>query len=140
MTLASQNAVSKMTPKLTAEDVRNCTWTVVEVGDGYRRSIGRGTHPKTGVPIEVMQTEYLAEDELITLNAEERNVRDTRRWSSGMGSDKGGNMPMVHVARTPINKFLAELAPKLREGDRDHMKWWLERDENQPFRTKSGRL
>lgn len=140
MTLASQNAVSKMTPKLTAEDVRNCTWTVVEVGDGYRRSIGRGTHPKTGVPIEVMQTEYLAEDDLVKINAEERNLRDSRRWSHGAGSDKGGNMPMVHVARTPINKFLSDIAPKLREGDKDHLKWWLRRDENQPFRTKSGNI
>jgi hypothetical protein len=128
------------TIKLTEADVQNCTWTVVEVTPTYRRSIGRGTHPVTGVPIEVMQTEFLAEDELLTLNTEERNSRDGKRWSDGAGTDKGGNVPMVRVGRIPLNKFFSDIAAKLREGDHDHLKWWLKRDENQPFRTKSGGL
>jgi hypothetical protein len=126
------------TIKLTKDDVRNCTWTVVEVGDGFRRSIGRGTHPKTGLPIEVMQTEFLEDEKLQDLNADERNVRDTRPWTSGMGSDKGGNVPMVHIARTPLNKYFSELAAHA--GDQDHMRWWLNRDANQPFRTRSGKV
>jgi hypothetical protein len=128
------------TIKLTEADVQNCTWEVVELTSMYRRSVGRGTHPVTGLPIEVMRTEFLADEAVQAVNAEERNVRDSRRWTFGMGSDKGGNVPMVHVARTPLNKFLADLAPRLKAGDKDHFKWWWARDENQPFRTKSGSL
>jgi hypothetical protein len=126
--------------KLTEADCQNVTWTVVEVTPTYRRSVGHGTHPVTGVPIEVMKTEHLADESIQTLNTEERNSRDTKRWSSGAGSDRTGNVPMVRVGRIPLNKLFAEIVPKMKEGDDDHLKWWLERDENQPFRTKSGRL
>lgn len=129
-----------MTIKLTESDCQNVTWQVVEVTPEYRRSVGRGTHPVTGIPIEVMRTEFLADAELQKLNAEERNARDSKPWSSGVGSDKGGNIPLIRVGRIPLNKLFSELAPKMREGDKDHLKWWLNRDENQPFRTKSGNL
>jgi hypothetical protein len=129
-----------LTIKLTEADCANVTWTVIEVADGWRRSVGHGTHPITGVPIEVMRTEFLADEELQKLNTEERNSRDGKRWSAGAGSEKGGNVPLIRVGRIPMNKLLTEIAPKMREGDKDHLKWWLERDENQPFRTKSGSL
>lgn len=128
------------TIKLTAEDVRNCTFTFSHFDGPYRVSIGRGTHPVTGTPIEVEQREFVADAELQALNTDERNERDARRWTSGMGSDKGGNMPMVHVARTPLNVFYEQLAPHLKHGDKDHMKWWLNKDENAPFRTRSGKV
>lgn len=128
------------TTKLTEADCQNVTWEVVEVTPTYRRSIGRGTHPASGLPIEVMRTEFLADEALQTLNAEERNSRDGKRWSSGSGSEKGGNVPMIRVGRIPLNKLFAEIAPKMREGDEDHIRWWLNRDQNAPFRTKSGKL
>ncbi len=128
------------TIKLTAEDVRNCTWTVTGFEDGYRISIGTGTHPISGVPITVERREFLADEELQALNTEERNVMDTRRWTSGMGSDKGGNMPMVHVARTPLAKWFADVGTKLKTEGRDYQKWWLNRDETKPFRTRSGKI
>jgi hypothetical protein len=129
-----------LTIKLTEADCRNVTWQVVEVTPTYRRSIGRGTHPVTGVPIEVMKTEHLADEAIQALNTEERNARDGRRWSAGAGSEKGGNVPMIRVARTPLNKLFADVVPKMKEGDEDHLKWFLNRPENQVFRTKSGRL
>lgn len=126
--------------KLTEDEVQNCTWTLIEQTSAYRRYEGTGTHPKTGLPIRVLKTEYLAEDDLLTMNAEQRNINDGRRWSQGAGSEKGGNMPLIHVARTPLNKFYADLAPKLREGDTEHMRWWLAQDANQPFRVRRGRI
>jgi len=87
-----------------------------------------------------MRTEYLADEALQALNAEERTARDGKRWSSGAGSDAGGNMPMVRVGRIPLNKLYADIAPKMREGDKDHLKWWLNHEDNQTFRTKSGKL
>lgn len=129
-----------MTIKLTEADCQNVTWEVIEVTPTYRRSVGRGTHPVSGVPIEVMRTEFLADEALQALNTEERNARDSKPWSAGSGTEKGGNVPMIRVGRIPLNKLFSELAPKMREGDKDHLKWWLNREENQPFRTKSGNL
>lgn len=128
------------TIKLTEADVQNCSWTLTEVGDGYRRYVGRGTHPVSGVPIEVMKTEFVEEDNLVKLNAEERNSRDAKSWSSGLGSDRGGNVPMVRVGRIPLNKFFSEIAEHKTAGDKEHLRWWLNRPENAPFRTRSGKL
>jgi len=131
---------TKSTIKLTEADVQNCSWTLVEVADGYRRYEGHGTHPVSGVPITVMKTEFLEEDNLVKLNAEERVSRDAKPWSAGLGSEKAGNVPMVRVGRIPLNKFFAELAARKTAGDKDHLKWWLNREENAPFRTRSGKL
>lgn len=87
-----------------------------------------------------MRTEFLADEELQKLNTEERNSRDGKRWSAGAGSEKGGNVPLIRVGRIPMNKLLMEIAPKMREGDKDHLKWWLNREQNAPFRTRSGKL
>lgn len=129
-----------MTIKLTEADCANVTWEVVETTPVFRRSIGRGAHPVTGLPIEVMRTEFLEDEGLQVLNTEERNSRDSKPWSAGAGTDRGGNMPMVRVGRIPLNKFFSEISEKMQQGDRDHLKWWLNRDENAPFRTKSGNL
>lgn len=126
--------------KLTEDDCRNVTWQVVETTDTYRRSIGRGTHPATGQPIEVLRTEYLAEDALLDANEQQRNDTDGQRWGLGLGTERGGNMPIIKVASTPLNKFFADVAPRLKADDQDFMRWWLARDENQPFRTRNGKL
>jgi hypothetical protein len=126
--------------RLTEADCRNVTWEVVEVTPEYRRSIGRGTHPVTGLPIEVMRTEFLADEALQALNAERRNNTAGKRWSSGMGSEKGGNVPMVHVGSVPLNKYFADFAPRARQGDKDFARWFFNRDENLPFRTREGKL
>ncbi len=126
------------TIRLTEADVRNCTWTVVGYDGHYRVSRGTGHHPVTGLPIEVMRREFMEEDGLLTLNTEERNSRDTKRWGEGAGSEKKGNVPFIRIARTPMNIFFDRLAPRIT--DRDHMKWWLGKDEALPFRTKSGNL
>jgi hypothetical protein len=128
-----------MSIKLTEDDVRNCTWTLDQVTPDYRRYVGRGTHPVTGVEIVVQKTEYLAENALMARNADERNETDNRRWTQGAGSDRNG-VPLVKVASIPLNKFYADFAPRLKEGDKDFGKWWLGRDENQPFRTRRGKV
>lgn len=126
--------------KLAEDDCRNVLWRLVEETPHFRRYIGTGTHPVSGVEITVQKTEYLAEDDLLSLNAARRNEMDGKRWSSGAGSEKGGNVPMVHVASIPLNKFFAEIAPRLTEGDSDYSKWWLRQEKNQPFRTRNGRV
>lgn len=126
--------------KLREDEVQNVTWTVVEQTPEYRRSVGTGTHPVTGLPITVMRTEALVEPELLEMNAERRNDTDGQRWGTGFGSEANGNVPMVLVARTPLNKWLADHAEAERQGDKDFQRWWLNRDENQPFRTRRGTI
>ncbi len=129
-----------MSIKLTEEDCRNVQWEVVEVTAEYRRSVGKGTHPVTGLPITVQRTEALIEPGLLEMNAFDRNEADGKRWGSGLGSEKSGNIPMVLVARTPINKWLADHAEAERQGDKDFDRWWLNKPENQPFRTRRGNI
>lgn len=129
-----------MTIKLTEDEVRNCSWTFSHQDENYRYWIGKGTHPKTGVPIEVLKKEYLEDENLQVLNHEERVSRDARRWSQGSGSEKGGNVPMVRVARTPLSVFYDQLAPRIKQGDKDFERYWLNHERNAPFRTRSGRV
>lgn len=124
---------------LTEEDCRNVTWQLAEQTEDYRRYIGHGTHPVTGVPITVQKTEFLSEAALLDRNAAERNDTDNTRWTQGSGSDRNG-VPLVKVASVPLNKFYAEVAPHLKDGDKDFLPWFLERDQNQPFRTRRGKL
>jgi hypothetical protein len=47
------------------------------------------------------------------------------------------------VGRIPLNVLFDpknQLAEKIREGDRDHMKWWLNSEAARPFRTFRGRV
>lgn len=128
-----------MSIRLTEADVQNCTWTLSEVTPHYRRYIGHGTHPVTGAEITVQKTEFIAEDELLAQNAAARNETDGHRWSQGSGADKNG-VPLVKVGSVPLNKFFADLAPRMKGGDKDFMKWWLSQDANQPWRTRRGNL
>lgn len=125
--------------KLTEDDCRNVSWRLAEQTEDYRRYIGTGTHPVSGVEITIQKTEFLAEAGLLDANATARNETDGQRWTQGAGSDKNG-VPMVKVASIPLNKFYADFAPRLKEGDKDFSKWWLERSENNPFRTRNGSL
>lgn len=124
---------------LTEADVQNCTWQLVEQTEDYRTYIGHGTHPVTGAEITVQKREFLAEASLLDQNAQARNDSDGQRWTQGSGSDRNG-VPLVKVASVPLNKFYAEVAPHLTDGDRDFLPWFLERDQNQPFRTRRGKL
>lgn len=128
-----------MSLKLTEDDVQNCTWTLVESTPEYRRYTGRGTHPKTGVPITVQKTEYLAEAKLLQWNEEQRNNTDGTRWTQGAGSDRNG-LGLVKVASVPMNVFMSEFASRLREGDHDFSRWWLNSEKAAPFRTRRGKV
>jgi hypothetical protein len=126
--------------KLTEEDCRNCTWQLVEQTEDYRRYVGHGTHPVTGQEITVQKTEFLGEAQLLQENAERRNDTDNTPWSAGLGSEKGGNLPFIRVANIPLNKFYAEIAPRLQEGDKDFARWWANNEKNQAFRTRRGKV
>lgn len=82
-----------------------------------------------GVQRIARRTQYVADELLQAANLEEFNDSAGKRWGSGR-----------IAARLPLNKWLSEFAPRLREGDHDFSKWWLNRSDNQPFRTFKGKV
>lgn len=110
-------------------------WEVYEVTPFYRRSrlwMEDGSY--------ILRTETFIDEAIQEANNQARNATEGTRWSSGMGSEKGGNVPMIKVASIPMNKFMADFAGGLKEGDEDHAKWLLNSDAYAPFRTRKGRL
>jgi hypothetical protein len=129
-----------MNTRLTEAEVQNCSWELVETTPDFRRYVGRGTHPVTGTPIMVQKTEYIAESALLHKAAAERADSMNRRWSYDSGSEKGGNVPMVKVGSIPLNKFYAEVAPRLQHGDKDFMRWFWNHEDNAAFRSREGKV
>lgn len=44
------------------------------------------------------------------------------------------------VARVPLNIFYRDIAPRLKQGDKDFNKWWLNHDDNRMWRNFRGKL
>lgn len=81
---------------------------------------------------QVMKTEYLADDALVEQNKFLRNESDGTKWGDGQV-----------VGRIPLNVLFSsqhQIAEKLREGDRDHIKWWLNSEHALPYRTRNGKI
>ena len=102
-------------------------WTLHEVTPDYRRyriNFDDGSYAQ--------KTEYLGNDELIRANQEDFHDSIGRRWGEGKV-----------VARVPLNILYSpkyQIAEKLREGDRDHMKWWLNSEQARPYRNWKGNI
>lgn len=102
-------------------------WEVFEVTPEYRRSrlwIDDGQY--------IQRTEFLAEETLVEDNRRLFNESETKRFGDGK-----------IVARIPLNVLYGsehEIAKKLKEGDHDHLKWFLNRDEARPWRTFRGKI
>jgi hypothetical protein len=102
-------------------------WELYEVTPGYRRWIA---------PIDdtryVMKTEFLEDDSFIQEN--QRDLHDSQGKSFGDGKI---------VARIPLNVLYSsqsQIMEKLREGDKDHMKWFLNSESARPFRCFRGKV
>jgi hypothetical protein len=105
----------------------DAAWEVFEVTPGFRRS--RLWLDDTQY---IVRTEYLAEDTLIESNRQSFDESQGKRFGDGKV-----------VARIPLNVLYApksEVAKKLKEGDSEHLKWWLNRDEGRPWRRFRGNL
>lgn len=124
--------------RLTEDQVQGLAWEVIEVTEDFRRSRAvYGRHPD-GTPVYAYRTETLAPAQFLEWNREQRNENEGRRWSDALGSEKGGNMPLIKVASIPLNVWFRDFQG--RAGDQDFKRWWLNKDENAPFRTRKGNL
>lgn len=95
--------------------------------DGMRRHYIFWVDRENGVAFR--KTENITEVDLLEMNQEEFKDSQTKRF---------GDMPKV--ASIPLNRFYSDFSSRLKEGDKDYVKWWLNNDENKPFRTFRGKF
>ena len=95
--------------------------------DGLRRHYVYWVDKANGVGFR--KTENLVEEDLLAQNRERLNDSQGQRFGDGKV-----------VASVPLNVFYRDFASRLREGDTDFMRWWLNNDENKPYRTFRGKV
>lgn len=78
------------------------------------------------------KTENLAEYALLKFNQESLNMSYGQRFKDDAMGTK--------MASIPLNIFYRDIAPRLKDGDSDFMKYWLNHDQNRPYRTFRGRV
>lgn len=105
-------------------DIREDAWVVIEVTPHYIKS---RAHVSGDTYVE--RTEHIDDDALFEMNQAQRDANDSTRWGTGKVA-----------ARIPLNKYFEQggLAENIKKGNDDHTRWWLNREENRPFRTKRG--
>lgn len=94
-------------------------------GDGLRVHYIHWVDRERGIFFR--KTENLAEPALLEQNRELLNESQTKRFGDGRV-----------VGRIPMNVFYRDFASRMKDGDQDFMKWWLNRSENRPYRTFRG--
>jgi hypothetical protein len=75
------------------------------------------------------------------LAANKASLDESETQKTRFGGDK--SVLARKVASIPLNVLFDprhQLAEKIKEGDRDHMKWWLNRDEARPWRSFRGKV
>lgn len=126
--------------KLTEDDVRNIPASAYRLIDQTEDCLywEAPVELPNGLMGRIRKTEYRHSAELLKHTEEMRKESFNKRYTHGMGSDKGGNMPMVQTASIPPNVYFTEVAPRKAAGDKDHLRWWLNRPENQKYKTTEG--
>lgn len=98
--------------------------------DGMRRHYVHWIDREKGLGFR--KTENLVEEELLAQNRDDLNDSYGKRFRD----DAIG----TRVARIPLNVFYRDFAKRLKEGDSDFVKYWLNSDQNRPWRTFRGRV
>lgn len=96
-------------------------------GDGLRVHYIHWVDRERGVYFR--KTENLAEPALLEENKRLLDESQTKRFGAGRV-----------VARVPLNVFYRDFASRLKDGDEDFMKWWLNNGQNRPYRTFRGKV
>lgn len=98
--------------------------------DGMRRHYVHWIDKAKGLGFR--KTENLAEEALLKFNKESLDMSQTQKFSDEPIGTK--------MASIPLNIFYRDLAPRLKEGDKDFVKWWLNNEQNRPYRTFRGKV
>lgn len=95
--------------------------------DGLRRHYVYWIDKDNGVGFR--KTENLVESDLLAVNKQRFDDSQTERFGDGK-----------IIASIPLNVFYRDFASRLKDGDEDFTKWWLNSEQNRPFRTFRGRV
>jgi hypothetical protein len=98
--------------------------------DGLRRHYVYWVDKEKGLGFR--KTENLVEEELLARNRDSLNESYGKRFRD----DPIG----TRIASIPLNVFYRDLAPRLKQGDGDYVKWFLNSDQNRPYRTFRGKV
>lgn len=118
-------------------NIRDDAWELVEVTEDFVRHRAPLERYPDGTVVYVQRT--VPRGLTAMLEANKREFEDSH--SKRFGGDKATLADKV--ASIPVNVLYdpkTQLAAKIKEGDRDHLKWWLNSDEAKPFRTFRGNI
>jgi hypothetical protein len=113
-------------------NIRDDAWEFVEITEDFIRHRAVVERHANGDVSYVYRTTPRAIASLLEDNKRSFEDSQTKRFGDGQ-----------IVGRIPLNVLFDpknQLAQKIREGDRDHMKWWLNSEDARPFRTFRGRV
>lgn len=102
-------------------------WELFEVTEDYRR-----WRLPIGPEQWIVKTEYLGDEILIDWNTHKREESRGKRVGE-----------WTHVGSVPLNMLYnpkTQIAEKLKEGDKDHLKWFLNHEDGRPYKTWWGKL
>lgn len=95
--------------------------------DGLRRHYVYWVDKANGVGFR--KTENIVEQDLLKVNQEKLNDSQGQRFGDGK-----------IIASVPLNVFYRDFAKRLKEGDDDFTKYWLNHENNRSYRTFRGRV
>jgi hypothetical protein len=98
--------------------------------DGLRRHYVYWIDKEKGLGFR--KTENLVEEELLARNRDSLNDSYGKRFRDDAIGTK--------MASIPLNVFYRDLAPRLKDGDADYVKWFLNNEQNRPYRTFRGKV
>lgn len=115
-----------------------------QIGEALPESAWRfventGTHivqeADLGNGTRIQRRMLIGDEDLQAIN---RHLYDT----SGRFSQREMGAIGTPVANVPLSVLYSdsEIARKIREGDREHLKWWLNSEAAKPFRTHKGKI
>jgi hypothetical protein len=113
-------------------NIRDDAWEFVEITEDFIRHRAPIERHANGDVVYVYRTTPRAIDAMLEDNKRSFEESHGKRFGDGQ-----------IVGRIPLNVLFDpknQLAQKIREGDRDHIKWWLDSEEARPYRTFRGRL
>jgi hypothetical protein len=95
--------------------------------DGLRRHYVYWVDRENGVGFR--KTENVIESDLLAVNKQRFDESQSQRFGDGQ-----------IIASVPLNVFYRDFAKRLKEGDDDFVKYWLNHEQNRPYRTFRGRV
>lgn len=114
----------RLDPKLVKDD--QIDWKLIEQTDQYRRWAAPDPNGSGGF---IMKTEWLHDERLQEENRQSFNDSQGQRFGDGKV-----------VGRIPLHLFYRDVAPRLKEGDKDFLPWYLSQSENRWMRSFRGNL